>query len=110
MDSYLVQVGPSCIHPTHDEVGANEPLVAEEHLLDQPAGYYVPDLSAHVKPVQLQLAADGSRGLITVGSSPGTVNIRCPAHKRYKLEEIVSQVCLHVVELLTVLASHNIPA
>ena len=51
MGGYLVQVGPSCILPTHDEVGANVPLVAEEHLLDQPAGCHVPDLSALVEPV-----------------------------------------------------------
>ena len=46
---------------SYDEVGVSVPLVAEEHLHDQPDGS--PDLPVHVEPVQLQLAADGSRGL-----------------------------------------------
>ena len=46
MGSYLVEVGPS-----HDEVGANVPLVAEEHLL----ACHDPDLSARVQSVQFML-------------------------------------------------------
>ena len=75
MGSYLVQVGPSRIHPTHDEVGANVPLVAEELLLVQPIGCHNPDQPARVEPVQLQLAADGSPGIFTVASSPSTGTI-----------------------------------
>ena len=70
-------MGPSRIHPTLDEVCATVPLVAEELLLVQPIGCHNPDQPARVEPVQLQLAADGSPGIITVASSPstGTVNI-----------------------------------
>ena len=46
MGSYLVDVGTS-----HDEEGANVPLVAEEHLL----ACHDPDLSARVQSVQFML-------------------------------------------------------
>ena len=35
MGGNLIQVGPSRIHPNHEDVGANEPFIVEEHLLDQ---------------------------------------------------------------------------
>ena len=83
MRGNLVQVRPGHVHPAHDEVGADVSLVAEQHLLDQPVSRDDPDLPAGVEPVQLQLAADGGRGLVTVSSSAGTsaVNIGGPATK-----------------------------
>ena len=101
----------SNINPAHDEIGPNMSLVAEQHLLDQPVGSDDPDLSTSVESVELQLAGDGGSGLVTVGCSTSTsaVNIGGPNERNMQLEDRNGLILLHVVKLLTVLISHNIP-
>ena len=86
-------------------------LVAEQHLLDQPVGSDDPDLPTGVESVELQLAGDGGSGLVTVGCSTSTsaINVGGPKERNMQLKDRNSLILLHVVKLLTILVSHNIP-